>query len=159
MTRGYILIVDQDRLAALELQQRVTQVGYTVLTIASSSREALAKAAALLPDAVLIDVHLPGPVDGLQTGTLLWVRFGIPVIYISAHLTTHTFQRLWPTCLAGLLGKNIGVYGLRKALDEIVEARAPTLLDPARWSTWLSPTFSSPPPSTAPGPGAIGSSP
>ncbi|HEX9867476.1 MAG TPA: response regulator [Candidatus Tectomicrobia bacterium] len=94
MTTGHILIVDHDRLAAMDLQQRVTHVGHTVLAIVSSGQEALVLAAALRPDVVLMEVRLPGLVDCLQAGTLLWVPCGIPVIYVSAHLTTHTFQRL-----------------------------------------------------------------
>lgn|GEM_PF-2903093 len=159
MAKEYVLIVDHDRLGAMELQQRITQVGYTVLTIVSSGREALAQAAALRPDVVCIDIHLPGLMDGLQTGTRLWVQFGIPVLYVSEHLAADTFQRLWPTCLAGLLSKHVGVHDLRKALDEIGGPRAPTRLDPEKWSTWPPLAFSSPPPSTAPGTSAAGSFP
>jgi DNA-binding NarL/FixJ family response regulator len=129
MTMGRLLIVDHHRRDALDLQQCVTQLGHTVLATASSGREALVQAVALRPDVVLMDLHLPGPIDGLQTGTLLWVRFGIPVIYVSEHFTTPIFQSLWPTCRAGLLGKHSGVQSLRKALDEVLEPRAPRPLD------------------------------
>jgi DNA-binding NarL/FixJ family response regulator len=131
LAMGRLLIVDHHRREALDLQQRVTHLGHTVLAIAASGQEALALAAALQPDLVLMEVRLPGPVDGLQAGTQIWVRFEIPVIYVSEHLTAHTVQRLWPTCQAGLLGKHIGVRDLRKALEEVLACRGPIPVEEA----------------------------
>ena len=104
MPTGRVLIVDDDRANALDLQQRVTQLGYTVLAIAASGQEALAQAAAGRPDVVVMELRLRGLVDGIQAGTLIWVQFGIPVIYVSAQVTAPTFQCLWPTAPVGLLG-------------------------------------------------------
>lgn len=156
MTTGRLLIVDHHRLDALDLQQRVTQLGHTVLAIATSGQEALALAETLRPDVVLMEVRLPGPVDGLQAGTKLWVQFEIPVIYVSEHLTAHTFQRLWPTCQAGLLWKHMGVRDLRKALEEVLERRAQTSVEQAEQRRWPPLACDSLPPSTAPGAGAAG---
>jgi two-component system, sensor histidine kinase len=125
MAIGRLLIVDDNRLDALDLHQRVTQLGHTVLAIAMSGEEALAQAAALRPDVVLMEIRLSGPVDGIQAGTQIWARFGIPVIYVSAHLPARTFQRLWPSCMAGLLGKHVGGRDLHRALGQALEHRVP----------------------------------
>jgi CheY-like chemotaxis protein len=127
---GRILIVDHDRRNALDLHQHVTQLGHTVLAIAVSGNEALAQATALRPDVVLMEIRLPGPVDGIQAGTQLWAQFGIPVIYISEHLTAHTLQRLWPSCMAGLLGKHVGVRDLRRALEAVLANHASAPVEP-----------------------------
>jgi CheY-like chemotaxis protein len=132
MPTGRLLIVDPDRRAALDLQQRVTQLGYTVLALATSGQEALALAETRRPDGVLMEVRLPGPLDSLQAGTQIWMRLGIPVIYVSGHLTARTLQRLWPTALAGLLGKHTKGRDLRQALKEALDARpASTPLGPS----------------------------
>jgi CheY-like chemotaxis protein len=132
MTTGRLLIVDPDRRDALDLQERVTQLGHTVLALAASGQEALDLAAALRPDGVLMEVRLPGPVDGFQAGTHIWMRFAIPVIYVSAHLTVRTLQYLWPTAMVGLLGKHTKGRALRKALEEALDAR------PASTPLWAS---------------------
>jgi CheY-like chemotaxis protein len=132
MPSGRLLIVDPDRRAALDLQQRVTPLGYTVLALATSAQEALALAEALRPDGVLMEVRLPGPLDSFRAGTQIWMRLGIPVIYVSAHLTAHTLQRLWPTAMAGLLGKDTAGRDLRNALAEALDARPAA---PPLWSS------------------------
>src|SRR2546430_6330094 len=106
MPAGRLLIVDPDRRDAFELQRRVTPLGYIVVAMTASGQEALALAEALRPDGVVMEVRLPGPVDGLQAGTQIWMRLGIPVIYVSGHLTARTLQRLWPTAMAGFLGED-----------------------------------------------------
>jgi len=121
LAMGRLLIVDHHRREALDLQQRVTHIGHTVLAIATSGQEALAQAAALRPDVVLVELRLPGPVDGIQAGTQMWVHFGIPVIYVSAQMTAPTFQRLWPTCLAGVLWKHVERHGLHTVLEQALE--------------------------------------
>jgi CheY-like chemotaxis protein len=132
MPTGRLLIVDPDRRAALDLQQRVTQLGYTVLALATSGQEALALAETRRPDGVLMEVRLPGPIDSLQAGTQIWMRLGIPVIYVSGHLTARTLQRLWPTAMAGLLGKHTKGRDLRQALKEALDTRpASTPLGPS----------------------------
>jgi CheY-like chemotaxis protein len=123
MTTGRILIVDPHRRDALDLQQRVTQLGHTVLAIATSGPEALDSAEALRPDVVLMEVRLPGPTDAFQAGTQIWMRLGTPVIYVSAHFPEVTLRRLWPTAMAGLLGKHVGGRALREALEEVLNAR------------------------------------
>jgi CheY-like chemotaxis protein len=148
MTTGRLLIVDPDRRDALDLQQRVTHLGYTVLAIATSGREALDLAASARPDVVLMEVQLPGPADGFQAGTRIWMQFGIPVIYVSAHFPEVTLQRLWPTAMAGLLGKHAGGHDLREALEEALNARPEsTPLWPStveRWHPHPSPAVTKP---------------
>jgi CheY-like chemotaxis protein len=158
LTTGRLLIVDHHRRDALVLQQRVTQLSHTVLAIAASGQEALTLAAVLRPDVVLMEVRLPGPVDGLQAGTQIRVRFGIPVIYVSEHFMARTLQRLWPTCQAGLLGKHIGGRDLRKALEETLEQHASTPVTLEGQQPWRPSTFGSPP-SVGPDAGAAGSPP
>jgi CheY-like chemotaxis protein len=136
MPTGRVLIVDDDRANALDLQQRVTQLGYTVLAIAASGQEALAQAAAGRPDVVVMELRLRGLVDGIQAGTLIWVQFGIPVIYVSAQVTAPTFQRLWPTAPVGLLGKHVGRRDLGKAVEDVLGRRVPTPVEPAGRRQW-----------------------
>jgi CheY-like chemotaxis protein len=144
MPTGRILIVDDDRHDALDLQQRVAQMGHTVVALAASSQEALALAAAWRPDVVLMDLHLPGPLDAIQVGTRLWVRFGMPVIYVSAHFPEHTLQPLWPTCMAGLLGKGAGARDLHRALEQVFQHRSPFPFVPEGQRRSPPPTSASP---------------
>jgi DNA-binding NarL/FixJ family response regulator len=56
MTSARILIVEDDRLIAQGLRRRLTALGYTVVGLATSGEEAMAHAAGLRPDVVLMDI-------------------------------------------------------------------------------------------------------
>src|SRR3954447_15143147 len=55
MAGGRILIVEDERIIAIDLQRRLTRLGYTVIALAASGTEAIQKASALRPDVVLMD--------------------------------------------------------------------------------------------------------
>ncbi|OQY24350.1 MAG: hypothetical protein B6I34_03670, partial [Anaerolineaceae bacterium 4572_32.1] len=59
MTTAHILIVDDSKLSAKMIQDRLTAAGYQV-TVAHSGEEALAKVSSAAPDLVLSDVVMPG---------------------------------------------------------------------------------------------------
>jgi DNA-binding NarL/FixJ family response regulator len=61
-----ILIVEDERLIAVDLQRRLTRLGYTIVALAASGVEAIQKALALRPDVVLMDIRLQGEMDGVE---------------------------------------------------------------------------------------------
>jgi DNA-binding NarL/FixJ family response regulator len=130
MHTGRILIAGANRLDALDLQQRISRMGHLVLAIAGSSDEALHLAAVRRPDVVVMDIRLPGLIDGIQAGTQIWTQLGIPVIYVSEHFLEGRLQRLWPTSLAGLLSKHTKASDLHHAIEEMLGRRTPPLPDP-----------------------------
>lgn len=56
MVMPTLLLVEDARIIALDLARRLTKLGYTVLAIAGSGREAVQQAVDLRPDLVLMDV-------------------------------------------------------------------------------------------------------
>ena len=93
MSGARILIVEDEGIEALDLQQRVTGMGYTVLDIVSTGEEAIEKAGETLPDLVLMDIMLPGEIDGVTAAEQIRSRFNLPVIYITAYADEDTLQR------------------------------------------------------------------
>jgi CheY-like chemotaxis protein len=61
------LLVEDERIIALDLARRLTTLGYTVLATAGSGREAIQQAVDLRPDLVLMDGRLTGG-DGWTRG-------------------------------------------------------------------------------------------
>ena len=123
MTTGRVLIAGMDRPDALDLQQRLSRMGHQVLAVASSSSQAVHLAEVLRPDAVVMDIRLPGLIDGIQAGTQIWAQLGIPVIYISEHVPEVRLQPLWPASLVGLLSKHTPACDLHQALEEVLARR------------------------------------
>jgi YesN/AraC family two-component response regulator len=66
MATARILIVEDERLIAQGLWRRVTALGHTVVGLAASGEEAIAQAAALQPDIILMDIGFRGAMDGID---------------------------------------------------------------------------------------------
>ncbi len=87
------MIVEDERITALEIQSRLEKKGYYVSAIVASGAEAIEEAQKGRPDLVLMDIHLKGDMDGVQAAETLHERFDIPVIYISAYAEKKTLER------------------------------------------------------------------
>ena len=83
MIRPTRLLVDDERLIAFDLARRLTTLGYTVLATAGSGREAIQQAVDLRPELVLMDVGLPGGMDGLEAAAHIRAQAAVPIIYLT----------------------------------------------------------------------------
>jgi CheY-like chemotaxis protein len=61
-----LLIVEDERVIALDLQRWVTRLGYTVVALTATGPEAIHQALEHRPDLVLMDIHLQGERDGVE---------------------------------------------------------------------------------------------
>jgi CheY-like chemotaxis protein len=99
-----MLIVEDERIIAYDLQQRLTRLGHTVATAATGA-QAIAQATALTPDLVLMDIGLQGALDGVETAEHLWERFRLRCIYLTAYGDAPTVARAQRTQPLGYLTK------------------------------------------------------
>lgn len=85
MTDIKILVVEDEGIEALDIQNRLINLGYLVPEIALSGKEGVSKAGEIRPDLVLIDIMLHGEMDGIEAARQIQHRFDIPVIYLTAY--------------------------------------------------------------------------
>jgi CheY-like chemotaxis protein len=90
-----ILIVEDEALAALDIQSIVAESGGEVVGIAMRGAEAVEKAAAAMPDLVLMDVHLIGDIDGIEAARRIRGRCHVPVLFVTAHGDADTLRRMF----------------------------------------------------------------
>jgi len=102
-----ILIVEDEGIIAENIASRLLKNGYRVAGIAESSEEALASIPDSKPDLVLMDIHIKGALDGIETTRKLRELFDIPVIYLTAHSDSQTVDRAKTTGGFGFLTKPI----------------------------------------------------
>jgi DNA-binding NtrC family response regulator len=88
-----ILIVEDERITAEDLQETLTDLGYEVTASVSSGADAISQAEENMPDLALMDVCIQGEMDGTETARVLRERFNIPVIYLTAHADSSTVTR------------------------------------------------------------------
>ena len=112
-----ILVVEDEGLVAADLQNRLKRLGYSVPTVAHSAEEALQCAGSTPFDMVLMDVHLKGRADGIDTAQALRAKFDLPVVYLTAHADQKTIDRAKLTQPGGYLVKPITDGDLRSAVQ------------------------------------------
>jgi len=96
MTSARILIVEDESIVALDLSNRLQDLGYTVVGQTDRGETALLKAEQLRPDLVLMDIQLKGEMDGIQAAGQIRARLFIPVIFLTAHADALSIQRAQP---------------------------------------------------------------
>lgn len=105
MTRGNILIVEDERLVAEDLRDSLAHVGYTVVGIVASGEEAIERAAEVTPDLILMDINLGGEMDGVTAAREIRRKQGTPVVYLTAFSNDQTLARARETDAFGFIVK------------------------------------------------------
>ena len=116
-SRCSILIVEDEPIVAKDLQMTLRDAGFDAFAIAYSADDAIKRASERCPDLVLMDIRIRGNLDGIQTAELLRQRFGVPVVYLTAHADEATVERASVTEPYGYLLKPIKADELRSAVD------------------------------------------
>ncbi|HUV78522.1 MAG TPA: PAS domain S-box protein [Desulfobacterales bacterium] len=79
-----IMVVEDEAVIAIRLQERLTAMGYHVIAISYSGEEAMAQARRLRPDLILMDIMIPGKMDGVAVAKSVKKELDIPVIFLTA---------------------------------------------------------------------------
>jgi DNA-binding NarL/FixJ family response regulator len=87
-----------------------------VVGLAASGEEAIAQAAGLQPDVVLMHINLRGAMYGIEAARHIRARAPIPVIYVSASTDAPTMARAWLNAPAGYLVKSAPDHELHATL-------------------------------------------
>ncbi|HOP64760.1 MAG TPA: PAS domain S-box protein [Spirochaetota bacterium] len=88
-----ILVVEDDKPSGLILKKLLIKSGYNVLDTVSTGEEALNVIKKQKTDLVLMDITLPGAIDGVETAERIYKENNIPFIYITAGTDGPTFER------------------------------------------------------------------
>ena len=83
MSKGKILIVEDESIEALDIKHALESFGYEVPYIATSGEEAVELALNIKPDLILMDIILKGNTDGIDAAATI-KELNIPVIYLTA---------------------------------------------------------------------------
>ena len=118
-----IVVVEDERIVALNLQQRLKKLGYEVPTMAVSARQAIAAVETAQPDIVLMDIHIEGDIDGIDTAEILMRQHHTPVIYLTAYSEENTLRRARSTKPYGYLLKPFSERELHATIQMALERR------------------------------------
>jgi signal transduction histidine kinase len=123
MTKTRVMVVEDERIVALNLERRLTKLGYEISSLATSGSQALQAIERDKPDVVLMDVNIEGEIDGIETASRIPNAYNIPVIYLTAYSEEATLQRARGTRPYGFLLKPISERELHATIQMVLERR------------------------------------
>ncbi len=112
-----VLIVEDDPVISELVSWRLRKLGYEVSGTAQTGLEALRQIRAHPPDLVLIDIMLPGDMDGTDLARQINSEFSIPFIYVTAYSDNETISRVIETAPSGFLLKPFKDEDLKVAIE------------------------------------------
>ena len=115
--KASILIVEDERIVARDIQEAMTDAGYDVIAIASSAEEVFTVLRERRPDVILMDIRIRGDRDGMEVAKEVRERYRIPVIYLTAHADEATLDRARRTEPYGYLLKPVKIVETRIAVE------------------------------------------
>ncbi|PSN20325.1 hybrid sensor histidine kinase/response regulator [filamentous cyanobacterium CCP5] len=118
-----ILIVEDERIVARDIEKRLAKLGYTVVGSVAFGEEAIAKVADLSPDLILMDIQLKGQLDGIETAERLGSLYEVPIIYLTAYADEDTLQRAKVTEPFGYIVKPFDERDLHVAVEVALRRR------------------------------------
>jgi len=93
MVKAKILVVEDERVVALSIQNRLESLGYIVTANVTSAEAAIAGISQNPPDLVLMDIRLKGKIDGIEAAAQMRQQFQLPVVYLTAYNDEETLER------------------------------------------------------------------
>ena len=96
-----IMVVDDETIITTQLEEVLTSMGYKVVGKASSAKASISMAKRLSPDLILMDIVMPGKLDGIDASQAIKAELDIPVIFLTAYADDKFIER----------AKNVEPYG------------------------------------------------
>ncbi|MCK5742235.1 MAG: response regulator, partial [Chlorobi bacterium] len=88
-----ILLVEDERIVAQDMRNRLEDLGYTVPAIVPSGEKVLDIIRQTDPDLILMDIKLEGDIDGIRAAELVKEHKDIPIIFLTAYADDNTLKR------------------------------------------------------------------
>jgi DNA-binding NarL/FixJ family response regulator len=88
-----IMVVEDQTLISESIQHSLKKLGYDVAGHASTGEQAVELARRTSPDLVLMDINLPGKLDGIEAAREIRGELSIPVVYLTGYTDPATVQR------------------------------------------------------------------
>ncbi|MCF7794676.1 MAG: response regulator [Candidatus Cloacimonetes bacterium] len=102
-----ILIVEDEQIIAQDIKMLLDMEGYEVISVHDRGEEALKQIKQERPDLVLVDIDLPGRMNGIELSKEIGLKMGIPVIFVTAFSEAKTVKKAMETKPAAYIMKPI----------------------------------------------------
>jgi two-component system, response regulator PdtaR len=117
MKMSKILVVDDEAIITMQLEERLTAAGYTIAGMAASGEEAIEKARRLGPDLVLMDIVMPGKLNGIEAAKVICDELAIPVVFVTSYADDVIIQKAKSVKPYGYIVKPFNELEIKAAIE------------------------------------------
>jgi len=112
-----ILVVDDEAIITMQLEERLTAMGYRVAGMAASGEDAINKARSTLPDLVLMDIVMPGKMNGIEAAGIITKELDIPVVFVTSYADDTIIQKAKSVRPYGYIVKPFNELEIKAAIE------------------------------------------
>ncbi|TAJ44590.1 response regulator [Methanofollis fontis] len=117
-----IMVVEDDGIIAFDIMIRLQELGYPDIEYAMSGEDALHYLSLHPVDLIFMDITLGGNMDGIQTAAAVRGRYGIPVVFLTAHSDISMREKAMDAGPAGYILKPFGDEDLQTAIERALSS-------------------------------------
>lgn len=112
-----LIIADDEVIISTQLEEFLVTKGFDIVGIATSGAQAVAMAKERMPDLMLMDIVMPGKLDGISAAAKINRELKIPVIFLTAYADEEMIQRAKPIGPFGYVLKPIQEQQILAAIE------------------------------------------
>jgi CheY-like chemotaxis protein/DNA-binding PadR family transcriptional regulator len=112
-----ILVVDDEAIIVMQLERRLSAMGYCVAGMAASGDDAVDKARSLHPDLVLMDIVMPGTMNGIEAAKIITMELDIPVVFVTAYADDRIIEQAKSARPYGYIVKPFNELEIKAAIE------------------------------------------
>ncbi len=127
MSMARILVVDDEAIITMQLEERLSAMGYTVAGMAASGEDAVEKARRLRPDLVLMDIVMPGKMNGIEAAGTIISELDIPVVFVTSFADDRMIENAKKVRPYGYIIKPFNELEIKAAIEVALFRRAADL--------------------------------
>ena len=105
VSKGRILLVEDDPVFQRLVQSILEREGYDTCRLAASGEDAIEGISQCDPDLVLMDIRLPGELDGIEVAEQIQKSVNVPVVFLSGDSDPATLRQVRRVASYGFVSK------------------------------------------------------
>jgi DNA-binding NarL/FixJ family response regulator len=112
-----ILIVEDDQTTAAVLRLYLGNMGYDIVNVATTGRDAIEMAKSYQPDLVLMDIYLGKGLNGVDAAEIIVKHYHTPVVFVTSYADKTTLERAKSVEPLGYINKPLRETDLRTTIE------------------------------------------
>jgi len=118
MLKKKVLLVEDEVISASALKMGLEDLGFYVCPLATRGDHAIAIALEEKPDVILMDVNLPGVLDGIQTAKKILESLETNILFLTGYHDDDVITRIMALNPMGYIVKPISAERIKEVLDD-----------------------------------------